>query len=290
MMKIFLKSFEMKKFMLLIGIVFISFSCGGSDDGPDNTPTNPGGNTPVVPDDNFDTLVWSDEFDKNGSPDSEKWSYDIGDGCPDLCGWGNNEKQYYTQRPENVIVEDGILKIKVKKEEYEGLKYTSTRMLTKDKFEFTYGRVEVKAKLPSGGGTWPAIWMLGANIDLAGWPACGEIDIMEHAGNNQGEVSSALHTPSSFGATVNYGSQVLDDVSDEFHIYTVEWTSKKITFAVDGDIHLSYNPSNKNSNTWPFYADQFLILNIAMGGNVGGVIDTNFTESAMEIDYIRVYQ
>ena len=286
----YLKRIDLIKYVLLTGILFVSFSCGGSDEGRDTRPADPGGNTPVVPDENFDTLVWSDEFETNGSPDSEKWSYDIGDGCPDLCGWGNNEKQFYTQRPENVIVEDGILKIKAKREQYEGLSFTSTRMLTKDKFEFTYGLVEVKAKLPSGGGTWPAIWMLGANIDLAGWPACGEIDIMEHAGNNQGEVSSALHTPSSFGATVNYGSQVLDDVSDEFHIYTVEWTSQKITFAVDGNIHLSYSPSNKNGNTWPFYADQFLILNIAMGGNVGGIIDANFSESAMEIDYIRVYQ
>jgi len=146
-------------------------------------------------------LVWADEFNTNGSPDTTKWGYDLGAG-----GWGNNESQYYTDRAENVIVKDGFLKITAKKEDYQGSQYTSARMLTAGKFDFKYGKVEVRAKLPEGGGTWPAIWMLGSNINSVGWPACGETDIMEHAGNRQGAVSSAMHTTSSSGNTVNHGA------------------------------------------------------------------------------------
>lgn len=246
--------------------------------------------TVYVAEDNFVNLIWSDEFDTNGSPDSDKWNYDIGDGCPDLCGWGNSEKQYYTSRSDNVTVKDGILKITAKKEDYEGSEYTSTRMKTQGKFAFTYGRVEVRAKLPKGGGTWPAIWMLGTSISSIGWPACGEIDIMEHAGNRQGVVSSALHTISSNGATINNGDQRINDVSEEFHVYQLYWNKHEMIFSVDDVEHYRYNPSNKNSDTWPFDADQFLILNVAMGGTFGGAIDDNFSNSSMEIDYVRVYQ
>ena len=146
------------------------------------------------------------------------------------------------------------------------------------------------AKLPSGGGTWPALWMLGSNITSIGWPACGEVDIMEHVGNNLGTVQSAMHTLSSYGNTQNHGSQYLPDVSTAFHVYSVDWTSEEMVFAVDDVVHYTYNPSVKNSETWPFDANQFFILNIAMGGNLGGTIDPAFTEDTMEIDYIRVYQ
>ncbi len=230
-------------------------------------------------------LIWSDEFNYTGSPESSKWNYNIGAG-----GWGNNEAQYYTSRFENVKVENGYLTITAKKENYEGAEYTSTRMLTQGKFDFTYGKVEVRAKLPSGGGTWPAIWMLGSNISTVNWPACGEVDIMEHVGNNQGTVQSAMHTPSSYGGTINHGSQYLEDVSTEFHVYAVEWTEEKMVFSVDDVVHYTYNPSIKDSDTWPFTANQFIILNIAIGGNMGGAIDPNFTQSSMLIDYVRVYQ
>jgi len=232
-------------------------------------------------------LLWSDEFNYTGSPDSGKWNYNIGRGNN---GWGNGEEQYYTDRYENVKVENGHLIITAKKENYEGANYTSTRLLTQGKFDFTYGTIEIKAKLPSGGGTWPALWLLGSNINTVGWPACGEIDIMEHVGNNQGTVQSAMHTPSSYGGTVNHGSQFLDDVSTEFHIYAVEWTSEKMIFSVDGVEHYTYNPSTKDSSTWPYDLDHFIILNIAMGGSFGGTIDPNFVSSTMEIDYVRVYQ
>lgn len=236
-------------------------------------------------------LVWSDEFNTNGSLDVTKWNYDIGNGCPNLCGWGNNEAQYYTNRSENVIVENGVLKITAKKESYQGSQYTSSRIKTQDKFEFTYGIIEVRAKLPGGGGTWPAIWLLGANIDEGvNWPACGEIDVMEHVGNNPGTVQSAMHTPSSYGNTSNKGSQFVSSATSEFHIYKLEWTSEKMVFSVDDKMHYSYQPSVRNSNTWPFDANQFLILNVAMGGSLGGTIPATFTQSTMEIDYVRIYQ
>lgn len=234
----------------------------------------------------FDNLIFSDEFDIDGSPDDTKWGYNIGTGSN---GWGNGEKQYYTDRPENVIVEGGLLKITAKKETYEGSEYTSTRMLTQGKFDFTYGKVEVRAKLPYGEGTWPAIWMLGANIRTAIWPACGEIDIMEHWGHNQNVVQSALHTPSSYGDTTNHGAQTIDDVSTAFHVYSVEWDDYEIVFAVDGNVHYKYNPASKNDENWPFDANQFIILNVAMGGS-WFEIDPNFESSSMEIDYVRVYQ
>jgi len=235
-------------------------------------------------------LIWSDEFNTNGSPDPNKWNYNIGNGCPDICGWGNSESQYYTSRTDNVIIEGGILKIIAKKENYEGYEYTSTRMKTQGELDFKYGKIEIRAKLPEGGGTWPALWMLGSNITTVGWPACGEIDIMEHRGNVLGTVSSAIHTPSSFGNTVNKGTKFISDATTEFHVYTVNWTSEKIEFSIDGIVHYTYNPSVKDSDTWPFDANQFIILNVAMGGTFGGAIDPNFTEGTMEIDYVRVYQ
>ena len=235
----------------------------------------------------FTELVWQDEFDVAGAPSEANWGYAIGRGSN---GWGNNEAQYYTDRSENVIVEDGLLKITAKKEDYEGAEYTSARLLPMDKFEFTYGRVDVRAKLPGGGGTWPAIWMLGANFQTVGWPRCGEIDIMEYVGNDPGRVQSAIHTPSSSGATVNLGSTEIQDETTEFHVYSAIWTEDEIKFLVDDVEFYTYRPDVKNDQTWPFDLDQFLILNVAMGGTLGGNIDPDFTASTMEIDYVRVYQ
>lgn len=236
-------------------------------------------------------LVWFDEFNTDGAPDNSKWNFEIGNGCPDLCGWGNGESQYYTDREDNVIVENGLLKITAKKESFQGFDYTSTRMTTKDNYEFTYGRIEVRAKLPEGGGTWPAIWLLGANIDTVGWPACGEIDIMEHWGHEPTKVSSATHTPSCSGgcADTSVGETIVTDYATEFHVYGLEWTENKLRFFLDDTFLYEYNPAVKDSSTWPFDNPHFFILNIAMGGNWFS-IDQNFSESTMEIDYIRVYQ
>jgi beta-glucanase (GH16 family) len=235
----------------------------------------------------YTNLVWSDEFNTNGSPSATNWTYDLGTGNN---GWGNGEVQYYTNRTDNVTVADGVLKITAKKENYQGSNYTSARVKTQGLYDFKYGRVDVKAKLPTGGGTWPAIWMLGSNITTAGWPACGEIDIMEAKGNEPGVVQGAIHTPSSYGNTVNVKSKTLSSSSSEFHVYSVNWSPKQITFLVDDEIFYTYNPEVKDGNTWPFDASMFLIFNVAMGGTLGGNIDPNFTQSSMEIDWVRVYQ
>jgi hypothetical protein len=225
-------------------------------------------------------LVWSDEFNTNGAPDATKWGYDLGAG-----GWGNNESQYYTNRPENVVVENGSLKIKTIKENYSGSNYTSARILTKDKFSFKYGRVEIRAKLPIGGGTWPALWMLGNNINTVGWPACGEIDIMEHKGNETNKIHGTLHSPGRSGNSPDTGTVNISNATSEFHIYTVDWSASAIKFYVDNNLFYTFS----NSANLPFNQNFFLIINNAMGGNFGGAIDTNFSSSVFEIDYVRVY-
>ena len=236
-------------------------------------------------DEDFTNLIWSDEFETNGAPDPTKWSYDIGRGDN---GWGNNEAQYYTDRPENVVVQNGNLVITAKAENFAGASYTSARLKSENKFEFTYGKVEVRAKLPQGAGTWPAIWMLGANYDQPGftWPACGEIDIMEHVGNQQDVIHGSLHYPGNSGGNPNTNSVTIPNVSNEFKVYSVIWNESTIRFYVDGDLFHTF----ANDGSVPFNHDFFLILNVAMGGSFGGAIGGNFTQSTMEVDYVRVYQ
>ncbi|MDP2089432.1 MAG: glycoside hydrolase family 16 protein [Flavobacteriaceae bacterium] len=228
-------------------------------------------------------LLWSDEFNTNGAPNPTYWNYDIGTGSN---GWGNNELQFYTNRAENVIVENGILKIIAKKEIYSGSNYTSARILTKDKFSFKYGSVEIRAKLPTGGGTWPALWMLGSNIGTVGWPACGEIDIMEHKGNDLNKIYSALHHPGHSGSNPDSGNITISNATTEFHIYKVDWKENSIKFYVDNQLIYSFS----NNQNVPFNHNFFLIFNCAMGGNFGGSIDPNFTSATFEIDYVRVFQ
>lgn len=228
-------------------------------------------------------LVWSDEFNVNGAPDATKWTFEIGNGDN---GWGNSELQYYTNRNSNAVVENGVLKITARKEAFNGFNYTSARLKTQGKFSFTYGRVEARAKLPVGGGTWPAIWMLGSNITSVGWPAAGEIDIMEHKGNEPGRVHSTLHYPGRFGGNPVTNTTNVSNVSSEFHIYKLEWSAQRITMFVDDKIVLDV----PNTGSLPFNKDFFLLLNVAMGGTFGGAVDAAFTSSAMEVDYIRVFQ
>jgi beta-glucanase (GH16 family) len=243
-------------------------------------------------------LVWYDEFDGNGAIDSAKWFHQTQ--LPNGNSWYNNEIQHYTDRLDNSYVSDGTLKIIAKKETYtdqgQTKEYTSARL--NSKYAFTYGRVEVRAKLPEGVGTWPAIWMLGQNISEPGaywqtqgygttsWPYCGEIDIMEHWGANQNYVQSALHTPSSYGGTSNVGGQYISNASTQFNVYTLEWTPEQMIFSVNGFVHYTYNPNPQNSETWPFDAPQYLLLNIAIESSV----TSSFTETEMEIDYVRVYE
>ena len=248
----------------------------------------------------YTDLVWADEFDTNGAIDAAKWYHQTQ--LPQGGSWYNGEVQHYTNRIENSSVNNGFLDITAIKENFtdqgETKQYTSARL--NSKFAFTYGRVDVRAKLPFGDGTWPAIWTLGKNINedggywdnqygTVGWPACGELDIMEHGLHPTNQVSVAIHTPSSYGGTVNTSIQTLADVANNFHVYSMNWSPDQITFLIDGVGFYTYNPAVKNDDTWPFYLEQYLLLNIAMGGN-GGAIDPNFSQSSMVIDYVRVYQ
>ncbi|MFD1017435.1 glycoside hydrolase family 16 protein [Winogradskyella rapida] len=228
----------------------------------------------------YDNLVWADEFDTNGAPNAANWTYDLGTGSN---GWGNGEAQSYTDNAENVSVEDGFLKITAK--EANG-SYTSARLKSEGLFEFTYGRVEVRAKLPASIGTWPAIWMLGADYQTNTWPASGEIDIMEQKGQDKNTVLATVHHPAVSPGAGDSGSIALTSSTTEFHNYTVEWTPDEIIFLVDDTVFHTV----ENSADLPFEHDFFLILNVAMGGTLGGDIDPTFTEDSMEIDYVRVYQ
>ncbi|PVX46399.1 beta-glucanase (GH16 family) [Flavobacterium sp. 103] len=225
-------------------------------------------------------LVWSDEFNTDGAPDATKWTFQIWD-----PGNVNNELQSYTNRPENTIVQGGLLKIKAIREKYGKGDFTSGRLESNGKFDFTYGKVVIRAKLPTGVGTWPAVWMLGSNIGSVGWPACGEIDILESVGKELNVNHSSLHSPGRSGNTPDTGTINVPNDNTEFHIYTADWTASYIKFYVDDKLFYTF----VNSDKFPFNKNFYLIVNLAMGGNWGGPVDPNFTSSTLEVDYIRVY-
>ena len=240
-------------------------------------------------------LVWSDEFEKPGLPDSTKWSYDKGMGCPDNCGWGNDELEYYTtSRLENARVENGQLIIEVKKEKFENASYTSARLSTKHKADWKYGRIEVKAMLPKGKGTWPAIWMLSTNWEYGGWPESGEIDIMENVGYEPDSVFGTVHTKSYNHVIHTQRSQGLSypDLSSAFHVYAVEWTADMISFFVDDKKYMEFKNEHTGSSAWPFDKEFHLLLNVAVGGGWGGKhgVDDKIFPQKMIVDYVRVYQ
>ena len=235
-------------------------------------------------------LVWSDEFD---APDIDmtKWSYEVGTGN---WGWGNGEAQYYTDNSNNSFIEDGKLIIKAIRQSYSGSDYTSARMVTKNKGDWTYGRIEVRAKLPAGTGTWPAIWMMPTDSEYGGWPDSGEIDIMEHVGFDPGAIHATCHND-----TYNWydgipppgGELNVNDFDENFHTYTLEWTESSLKWFVDETLYYTY--SNTSSwSTWPYNYDFFIILNIAIGGTWGGQqgIDDGIFPVQMEVEYVRVYQ
>ena len=229
----------------------------------------------------YTNLVWSDEFNTDGAPDSSKWGYDLGAG-----GWGNGELQNYTNSATNVSVQGGNLKITAKAQTLGGSNYTSARLKSENKFEFTYGKIEFRAKMPTGGGTWPALWLLGQNYATNTWPACGEIDVMEHRGNIPNVIHGTLHYPGHSGGNGNTNTTTILNASTEFHIYKAIWSPSSIRFYVDNVLFHSV----VNTGSLPFNSDFFLILNVAMGGTFGGAIDPLFTQSSMEVDYVRVYQ
>jgi len=229
------------------------------------------------------SLIWSDEFDVAGSPDATKWGNDIGTGSG---GWGNNELEYYTSRTDNAVVSNGTLKIIAKKESYNGSAYTSARLLTKGLYSFEYGKIEVRARLPAGTGTWPGIWMLGNNIITAGWPACGEIDIMEQNGNQKNTIYGTMHYPQQKGQYGDGGTTTISTASTDFHRYAAIWSAASIQLSVDDVVYYTL----PNNSSYPFNQNFFIILNLAMGGNFGGTVDPAFSTDQMEIDYVRVYQ
>jgi len=237
-------------------------------------------------------LVWADEFGYSGLPDTTKWNYDTGG-----HGWGNHELQYYTEaRKANARVEDGRLIITARKEDYQGMDYTSARLVTRGKGDWAYGRISVRAKLPRGKGTWPAIWMLPTDWKYSdgGWPDNGEIDIMEHVGYDPGVVHGTIHTKDFNHADgTQKGEQIhLPDAMDAFHTYTIEWTPQQIKWYVDDQQYFTYPNNGAGWSSWPFNHPFHLILNIAVGGDWGGAegVDTDIFPVRMEVDYVRVYQ
>ncbi|MGB7841440.1 MAG: glycoside hydrolase family 16 protein [Salinimicrobium sp.] len=236
-------------------------------------------------------LVWSDEFNYQGLPDESKWSYDT---AGNAWGWGNHEAQFYTERDSlNSYVSDGTLKIRAVRKDMGGKKYTSARLITEGKGDWKYGKVEVKAKLPEGKGTWPAIWMLSSDASLK-WPDRGEIDIMEHVGFDPDTVFSTVHTKD-FNHIL--GTQVgkkmyLPTATSKFHVYTLEWEENEIRSQVDGKEYFTYKNENNGVGAWPFDKSFYLLLNLAIGGGLGGQqgIDNNAFPHTFEIDYVRVYQ
>jgi len=267
----------------LLAFALLAPGCGRPEK-PKEYPDNPNTGDMV--------LVWSDEFDYNGLPDSKKWSYDTEGNA---TGWGNNESQYYTaSRLKNAEVKDGFLSITAHREDFEGFKYTSARLVTRQKGDWLYGRVEVKAKLPDGRGMWPAIWMLPTDWSYGGWPASGEIDIMENVGYDPYKIVGTVHTEAynhmigtQKGATTNVQSCYGD-----FHIYAIEWEVREIRFYVDDLHYFTFTNEGTGYKAWPFDKRFHLLLNVAVGGNWGGMqgIDDSIFPRSMIVDYVRVYQ
>lgn len=237
-------------------------------------------------------LVWNDEFDKNGLPDSTKWSYDTEGNS---WAWGNNELQYYTScRRKNAEVIDGKLFITALKEDSFQQPYTSARLITKGKGDWCYGKIEVCAMVPGGKGAWPAIWMLPSEEEYGPWPDSGEIDIMEHVGYEPDSLFFSVHTKS-FNHTI--GTQktkgiLAADVENIFNVYSIEWTPKECDFFFNHKKVFTFKKMNNKSQQWPFDKHFYLILNVAIGGNWGGKqgVDEEIFPCQMVVDYVRVYQ
>lgn len=240
---------------------------------------------------NFNNLVLADEFDTEGAPNPAVWAYEIGRG-PNGDGWGNNELQYYTDRPANVRVDNGLLLITAREEAYQGAAYTSARLVTKGLFEQKYGRFEARIRLPMGQGLWPAFWLLGNDCDQNIWPACGEIDIMENIGSQPSKIFGSVHGPG-YSAGESEGKDFIlqgDRFDNDFHVFGIEWTPEYINYYVDDKLYNQITPDDVPGE-WvydgrPFY----IILNMAVGGNLPGAPNaaTEFPRT-MAVDYVRVY-
>lgn len=266
--------------MLIIGMVTISFQSCDLDETQTVTTLN--------------DLVMEEEFE-GSALDSSLWSFELGDGSEEgLPGWGNNELQNYTDREENLKVENGVLTITARRESFEGSGYTSARIVTKAKFEKQYGRIEARMKMPWGAGLWPAFWMLGANIDEAGWPQSGEIDIMEYDGSEPTVVHGSVHGPGySGGNAVTKSYEFRNERLDTgFHTYGIEWGKNYINYYVDDVLYNQITPDSEGlSGEWVFNKPFYIIINMAVGGSFVGPpnADTVFPQT-LEVDYVKVYE
>lgn len=272
--------------LIIVALLLLGLACQKKEEfGP-----LPNYDQPVVTYAFTDTTIWKDEFNYTGKPDPARWAYDIGG-----SGWGNNELQYYTDALTNARVENGKLIIQAKQENFNGRSYTSARLVTKKKGDWQYGRVVVRAKLPQGRGTWPAIWMLASNQNYGTdyWPDNGEIDIMEHVGFDPNVIHGTLHTKAYYFkiGTQKSAQVTLPTAFSEFHDYALEWTPLEIKILLDGKPYFNFPNSGGGWQQWPFDKPFHLLLNIAIGGDWGGQkgIDNTIFPQQMEVDYVRVY-
>lgn len=277
----------------LVLITGLMISCSGQKK---DSPSGPGyvqPTTPVVPTDKgwtFEsTPVWSDEFDKDGLPDATKWGYDLGG-----TGWGNNELENYTNSINNASVTNGILSITARKEPSNGRGYTSARMVTTNKGDWLYGRFEIKAKLPAGKGTWPAIWMLSTDWAYGDWPKSGEIDIMEHVGYDPNNIHISAHTEKYYFKinTQKTATKIIDNATTQFHLYRLDWTPYALRGYIDDQLVFQFVNEGAGYAVWPFDKRFHLLLNLAVGGDWGGAqgVDDTIFPVAMDVDYVRVYK
>lgn len=273
-----------KSRVLIVLFFFMAFtSCDQEENQPESPSEIPEGYR----------LVWSDEFTVDGLPNAEKWNFDTE---ANETGWYNDELQYYADsRLENARVSEGTLKMIARKEsltsadDYGGQAYTSARLITKGKAHWQYGFMEVRAKLPCGLGTWPAIWLLGDN-DIP-WPGNGEIDVMEQVGLYPDQITGTIHTTATAGTSGDGSAIMVEDACEAFHKYQLTWTPESITIAVDGTAFHHYENQGNGSDSWPFDGPFYLILNLAIGGEMAGpTVDDSIFPVQMEIDYVRIYQ
>ena len=304
-----------RNYFLFALLVLLTVSCNKAKDssGDNNSTINYNDNNSTTPVETYvfnNELVWGDEFDVDGSISLDKWNIETV--APNNGSWWNGELQYYTDKENNIKIEDGLLKITAKYESFNGKNYTSARINTQDKYEFTYGRVELRAKLPNWEGMWPAFWLLGANYDVIDWPYCGELDVLEHGDyikestvDDPGLISSAVHygpldhksqyenIPNTFFMATGQenfvrAEKIIENPFDQFHTYAIQWTPDKIQFFIDDDMYFEFPLQAQHS---PFDKPFFLILNLAVGGHwTDGYVAPGFDQATYEIDYVRIYQ
>lgn len=238
------------------------------------------------------TLAWSDEFNST-SLDKTIWSHQNGDGCPGICGWGNNELEYYTERPENLFFQHGKLVIEAKQESFQGKNYTSSKILTQGKKPIRFGRIDIRAILPKGKGIWPAFWLMPEKSVFGGWPKSGELDLMEVVGHEPNRTHGTLHYgpgPGSIQYNRNY-TLPSKTFNDEFHVFSIEWKQDQIQWLVDGQVFSTATKADLAPHNYPFNEEFFLIFNLAVGGNWPGNPDANtYFPAWLIVDYVRVYQ